>query len=293
MKVKSYDKFLESNTDEYSIYDWYFHLRHSILTYRETKNYSDQFIGPGVFTKIEQKIDEIFSIFDKIDINMIDDMLVELYDYVPQNKKKVVTYCILSGDAENIDEPNTQRKFNAASCFKESNEKSKWNAITDLLIDIVRPTLYIDIEGEDLLLRLDKTKFGSKYDSRYSCINFNMNDYSVDWGGNITSVNKLPSYKIKKLKIYKVENYINMRQPGIYIDVDNGYNGPYLNFNLQKTEDILDDIVPMIKDYIEDNGVEVEEFMFDNTRGERQYDSNRDIMDYTLKILLKQKKVFI
>ncbi len=85
MKVKSYDKFLESNSDEYSIYDWYFDLRHSILTYQETKNYSDQFIGPGIFTKIDKKCTEMFAIFDKIDLGMIDDMMVDLYDYVPQS----------------------------------------------------------------------------------------------------------------------------------------------------------------------------------------------------------------
>lgn len=37
MKVKSYDKFLESNTDEYSIYDWYFDLRNNSLSYEEDK----------------------------------------------------------------------------------------------------------------------------------------------------------------------------------------------------------------------------------------------------------------
>jgi hypothetical protein len=291
MKVKSYDKFLESNSDEYSIYDWYSDLRHSILTYEETKKWSDQFIGSGVFTKIERKIDEIFSMFEKIDLNMIDDMMVDLYDSVPHNKKKVVTYCILNGDAKSIDDPNTQRKFNGASCFREVKESNKWSVITDLLTDIIRPTLYVNIEGEDLLLRLDKSKFGGKYDMKYSCVNFNWNDYSVDWGGNITSVHKLPSYRTEVLRRYDVKNYVNMRQPGIYIDIDN-VSSPYQYFNLQKTEDILDEIVPMIKDYIEDNGVEVEEFMFDNNRGERHYDSNTDIMDYTLKILLKQKRFY-
>jgi len=56
MKVKSYDKFLESNTDEYSIYDWYSDLRHSFLTYEETKKWSYQFIGTGIFTKIDKNV---------------------------------------------------------------------------------------------------------------------------------------------------------------------------------------------------------------------------------------------
>jgi len=94
-------------------------------------------------------------------------------------------------------------------------------------------------------------------------------------------------YRTEVLRRYDVKNYINMRQPGLYIDIYNGNTEPYQYFNLQKTEDILDDIIPMIKDYLEDIGVEVEEFMFDNSRGRRQYDSNTDIMDYTLKILLK------
>jgi hypothetical protein len=53
------------------------------------------------------------------------------------------------------------------------------------------------------------------------------------------------------------------------------------------TEEILDDITPMINDYLEEKNVYVKEFMFDNNRGTRQYNSNTDIMDYTLKVLLK------
>ena len=287
MKVKSYDKFLESNTDEYSIYDWYSDLRHSILTYQETKKWSDQFIGPGVFTKIDKKCTDMFAIFDKINLNMIDDMLVDLYDYVPQNKSKRVFYCILSGDVKDIDEPNTQSKFNGASCYSNRFEKDKWNFIRELLLDIIRPTLYVNLEGEDIPLRTGNAKYGSKYDIKYSCQFFNWNDYSVNWGGHETSIHKLPSYRTEVLRRYDIRNYINMRQPGLYIDIDNASTGPYEYFNLQKTEEILDEIIPMIQDYLEDNGVQVEEFMFDNTRGRRQYDSDRDIMDYTLKVLLK------
>jgi len=287
MKVKSYDKFLESNSDEYSIYDWYSDLRHSILTYEETKKWSDQFIGPGVFTKIDKKCDDMFAIFDKINLNMIDDMLVDLYDYVPQNKSKRVLYCILSGNVKDIDEPNTQSKFNGASCYSNRFEKDKWNFIRELLLDIIRPTLYVNLEGEDIPLRTGNAKYGSKYDIKYCCQFFNWNDYSVDWGGNITSIHKLPSYRTEILRIYDVRKYIDMRQPGLYIDIDNGSTGPYEYFNLQKTEEILDDITPMIQDYLEDKGVQVEEFMFGDSRGRRQYDSNTNIMDYTLKILLK------
>jgi hypothetical protein len=287
MKVKSYDKFLESNSDEYSIYDWYSDLRHSILTYEETKKWSDQFIGPGVFTKIDKKCDDMFAIFDKINLNMIDDMLVDLYDYVPQNKSKRVLYCILSGNVKDIDEPNTQSKFNGASCYSNRFEKDKWNFIRELLLDIIRPTLYVNLEGEDIPLRTGNAKYGSKYDIKYCCQFFNWNDYSVDWGGNITSIHKLPSYRTEILRIYDVRKYIDMRQPGLYIDIDNGSTGPYEYFNLQKTEEILDDITPMIQDYLEDKGVQVEEFMFGDSIGRRQYDSNTNIMDYTLKILLK------
>lgn len=293
MKVKSYDKFLESNTDEYSIYDWYFDLRNHSLSYEEDKKWSDQFIGVGTFMRIDKKVDEIFAMFDKIDLNMIDDMMVDLYDYVPQGKNKRVLYCILSGDVKDIDEPNTQSKFNGASCYSNRFEKDKWNFIRELLLDIIRPTLYVNLEGEDIPLRTGNAKYGSKYDIKYCCNRFNWNDYSVNWGGHETSIHKLPSYRTDVLRRYDVKNYINMRQPGLYIDIDNGSTGPYLNFNLQKTEEILDDIIPMIQDYLEDNGVQVEEFMFDNTRGRRQYDSDRDIMDYTLKVLLKQKKIYL
>lgn len=293
MKVKSYDKFLESNTDEYSIYDWYFDLRNNSLSYEEDKKWSDQFIGAGIFTKIDKKCTEMFAIFDKIDLGMIDDMMVDLYDYVPQGKSKSVLYCILSGDSKDIYEPNTQSKFNGASCYSNRFDKDKSNFIRELLLDIIKPTLYVNFEGVDIPLRTGDAKYGSKYDIKYSCEYFNWNDYSLKWDGIETSIHKVPSYRTEVLRRYDVKNYINMRQPGLYIDIDNGNTGPYQYFNLQKTEDILDDIIPMIKDYLEDIGVEVEEFMFDNSRGRRQYDSNTDIMDYTLKILLKQKRIFI
>lgn len=293
MKVKSYNKFLESNTDEYSIYDWYSDLRHSFLTYEDIRKQSDLFIGNGIFTKIEKKIDDVFTIFDKINLNMIEDMLVELYDYVPQNKSKRVFYCVLSGDAKDIDEPNTQSKFNGASCYSNRFEKNKWNFIRELLLDIIRPTLYVNLEGEDIPLRTGNAKYGSKYDIKYSCKFFNWNDYSVEIDGKKTSIHKLPSYRTEVLRRYDIRNYINMRQPGLYIDIDNASTGPYEYFNLQKTEEILDEIVPMIEEYLEDSGVQVEEFMFDNSRGRRLYDSNTDIMDYTLKILLKQKRISI
>lgn len=284
MKVKSYDKFLESNTDEdYSIYDWYSDLRHSFLTYEETKKWSDQFIGTGIFTKIDKKCTDMFAIFDKINLNMIDDMLVDLYDYVPQNKYKRVLYCILSGDMEKIEDPNTQSKFNGASCFIEFNDDKKLEIIKDILIDIIRPTLFVTIDRKDIMLRIGNAQYGSKYDIKYSCQFFNWNDYSVEIDGIKTNIHSLPSYVKEKLRIYDIRKVINMRQPGLYISIDDGYG----SFNLQKTEDILDEITPMIQDYLEDNGVKVEEFMFDNARGRRQYDSNTDIMDYTLKILLK------
>lgn len=290
MIVKSYNKFLESKSEEYSIYDWYFDLRHNIVTYQETKNYSDQFIGPGVFTKIDKKVDEMFSLFEKINLDMIDDMLVDLYDYVPQGKIKSVLYCVLSGNVKHIDAPNTQSKFSSASCYSESNEKNKWDIIKGILLDIIRPTMYVYLEGEDIPIRMGETQYGSQYDEKYSCVNFDLNDYKIYWAGKETSINKLPIYRTEELKNYNVENYINMRQPGLYLSVDIGSNE---SFNLEKTEDILDDLIPMIKDYLEDCGVQVEEFMFDHTRGRRNYDNNTDIMDYTLKILLKQNKVFI
>ena len=137
MKVKSYSKFLESNSDEYSIYDWYFDLRHDSLSYQEHKKWSEQFIGPGIFSIIDKKIDEIFSMFEKINLDMISDMLVDLYDYVPQNKLKRVYYCVLNGDPEKINDPNTQSKFNGAQCFSNYKDKDKWSVIRDILIDII------------------------------------------------------------------------------------------------------------------------------------------------------------
>lgn len=285
MNVKSYDKFIESNSDDYSIYDWYHDLRFKNIEYEDIRKQSDIFIGNGIFTKIERKIDDMFSIFEKIDINMIKDMLVELYDYVPQGKLKRTSFCMLHGDIERIDDPNTQSKFNGASCFIKLEDEKKLDFIKDILVDIIRPTLFVTIDRKDIMLRRNKEQYGSKYDIKYSCRYFNWNDYSVEIDGVEKSIHTLPSYVTNKLRIYDVKKFINMRQPGLYLSID---EGSYEFFNLQKTEDILDDIVPMIKEYLEDNGVQVEEFMFDNTRGRRQYDSNTDIMDYTLKVLLKQ-----
>lgn len=286
MKVKSYQKFLESENlwdDEYSIYDWYSDLRHG-LRIEIIKKWSDIFLGPGILEKIEKRVDDMLSMLSRVDLKMIDDMLVELYDYVPSGKLKNVTYAVFHGDVDRINEPDTQSKFNASSCFIKINNDKKWDIIKDIILEIIRPTLYVNLEGEDCIIRGGEAKYGSKYDKKYTCSNFNIDDYMVGWAGDNVKVSTLPHYRIKFLENYDINNYINIRQPGIYIDID---NGSYDYFKLDKTEEILDDITPMINDYLEEKNVYVKEFMFDNNRGTRQYNSNTDIMDYTLKVLLK------
>ena len=52
--------------------------------------------------------------------------------------------------------------------------------------------------------------------------------------------------------------------------------------NLRQIESQIDKILPSIL-----HDLDYEEVIFDNTRGDRKYDDNIDIHDYTFKILLK------
>jgi hypothetical protein len=73
-----------------------------------------------------------------------------------------------------------------------------------------------------------------------------------------------------------------MYKPCVTINIG-GHRDSHLTgkMNLKKLESDIDEILPSILPTLD-----YEEVIFDSSRGDRQFDDNIDVYDYTIKILL-------
>lgn len=92
---------------------------------------------------------------------------------------------------------------------------------------------------------------------------------------------RISTFDLSKKNKYNTDNLIDMYRPGIYVSIGGGPEDN-IKMNLRQIESQIDKILPSIL-----HDLDYEEVIFDNTRGDRKYDDNIDIHDYTFKILLK------
>ncbi len=271
----------ESIKQKYSIYDFYNDIHYNSdnkLDQSEIKHWVDHFIGDGWFDIINRHLSKAWEAMKKVDIDYVNDRLYEIWDDIPTDKDKWVTTSIIYGDYEKIDEPN-KRKYNGTMPVSNLTDEKRYLMIMNEIIrDILAPTFKLGSWKDEIYIRQDESE---EYvtDKKYQCVNFNIMDYEVV-NSDVLSKHK---YAIQKLQKYSPINILDMYVPCVLIDIG-GHRDTHTSgtMNLKKLESDLDEVLPSILPTLEYDDV-----IFDMSREDRRFDDNRDIYDYTVKILLK------
>jgi hypothetical protein len=90
-------------------------------------------------------------------------------------------------------------------------------------------------------------------------------------------------YDLQKLRNYSPKNILSMYVPCVYIDIGRNRDTHQTGvMNLKNLESNFDEVLPTILPTLDHSDV-----IFDMSREDRQFDDDRDIYDYNVKILLK------
>ena len=276
----------ESNEERYSIFDfyndlYYQNMKNNKLSESDIKKWTNHFIGDNWYGIIEDYLTKTWNSMKKVDIDYVNDRLYDIWDEIPTEKGKWVTTAITYGDYYRKDEP-IKRKYNGTMPVSDTEDDSRFYAIMrDIIRSIMLPTFKIGGYKNDVYIRQDEAE---EYvtDKKFQCVNFDIMNYEVVRNSDIIVKNK---YDLQKLRNYSPTNILTMYVPCVYIDIGRNYtDDPYKSapMNLRKLESGLDEVLPTILPTM-DHG----EVIFGMSRGDRQFDDDTDIEDYTLKILLK------
>ena len=289
--LEKYNSFLEKSSTKYGIYDWFEDLKRykwnqnqkSMVSESSLKKWSDQFIGEGYWEKVKDLVDKMFIAMSKVDTDYINDRMYDVYDEIPSSKDKWTMCCVAYGDYENHDKPNN-RKYNGLLSVPKPKESDKLNIIISILQDIISPTLNIGGYPSVFLRRDDDQYY--VIDKKWNCANFDIDNYGFRSGDSFeTSEGKnsvIHNSDIDKKKKYSVDKILDMYKPCVTINIG-GYSDSHLTgkMNLKKLELDIDEILPSILPTLD-----YEEVIFDSSRGDRHFDDDTDINNYTIKILL-------
>ncbi len=295
MKIKTYSLFLESdkkipdgNQHDYSIYDWSEDLKSyewmtnpegSKVNINSIKMWTDHFIGDGWFDKISNHVENIFNSLKKVDTDYINDRMYDVYDEIPEGKKKHTSLAVLYGDIEKYNSL-LSRKFSGSIYIPKCNEVNKFRVIIHIIKEMILPTLFIGGWRSNALLRTGKDECFVT-DKKYQCQNFNIDNY-IKPHHNITKTSGGYDIDISKKKKYDINLFLDMYQPSVTINIG-GHSDSMATgvFNLREIESKLDDVLPSIL-----HDIDYKEVIFDQSRFDRKFNDNVDTSEYTLKILL-------
>lgn len=230
--IKKYTKFLESRLhgvripptsfrNDFSIYEWYSFIHNaSEMSINESslKLWSDHFIGTGYYDKINAKIKKIFTELDKVEIDDIDAIYIDVIDLLPYDSHHT-NYAIFRGSYR-----EDELKLNSTHNIKDTSDKTRLEIICDILDDIVRPTLFISLgQGDSEIIRTSKdAEYVTSED--YKCCNFrkNLNLYQIDLHNTTTFKDrKLNYYSLKVLEKYDIDRIIDYVKGGIFFNYRN------------------------------------------------------------------------
>lgn len=297
--LKKYNIFESTDdTTKYGIYDWFEDLKRfqwarnqkSMVSESSLKKWSDHFIGEGYWEKVKDLVDKMFIAMSKVDTDYINDRMYDVYDEIPGSKENWTMCCVAYGGYENHDKPNN-RKYNGLLSVRNPKEGDKLDIIIHILKEIVSPTLTIGYPS--YVIRQSDEQFYVT-DKKWQCKNFNIDDYGIQDGfeyktddlhylaldrrgkGNVYSSD------IKKKKDYSIDKILDMHKPCVTINIG-GHGDSHLTgkMNLKKLESDIDEVLPAILPTLD-----YEEVIFDSSRGDRHFDDDSDVYDYTIKILL-------
>jgi len=290
--IFSADKIQESNQMYYSIYDWFEDLKRyqwsknqkSMVNESSLNKWCDYFVGDGYWGKIKDLVDKIFISLSKVDTEYINDRMYDVYDEIPSGKEKWTMCCVAYGGYENHDKPN-KVKYNGAIYIKNPKDGDKLDIIIHILKEIVSPTLTIGYPS--YVIRQSDEQFYVT-DKKWQCKNFNIDDYGIQDGFEYKTDDRrgkgnVYSSDIKNKKDYSIDKILDMYKPCIAINIG-GYQDAHSTgkMNMRKLESDIDEVLPSILPTLD-----YEEVIFDSSRGDRRFDDDIDIYEYTIKILLK------
>jgi hypothetical protein len=270
----------ESNEERYSIFqfsnDLHYHSENK-LDKSEIKKWTNHFIGDDWYDIIDEYLTKAWEAMKKVDIDNINDRLYDIWDELPTGKDKWVTTAIIYGDYDKINEP-VKRKYNGSMPIRDLDDEERYNMIMKSIIrDILIPTFKIGGYKQEVYIRqTDAEEFVT--DKKFQCVNFDIMNYEVVRNSDIIVKKK---YELQKLRNYA--NVLTMFVPCVYIDIGMGRDTHRTGtINLKKLESGFDDVLPTILPTLDHSDV-----IFDMSREDRQFDDDRDIYDYSVKILLK------
>lgn len=230
--IKKYTKFLESRLhgvripptsfrNDFSIYEWYSFIHNaSEMSINESslKLWSDHFIGAGYYDKINAKIKKIFTDLDKVEIDDIDAIYIDVIDLLPYDSHHT-NYAIFRGSYR-----EDELRLNSILNIKDTSDKRRLEIICDILDDIVRPTLFISLgPGNSEIIRTSKdAEYVTSED--YKCCNFrkNLNLYQIDLHNTTTFKDRnLNYYSLKVLEKYDIDRIIDYVKGGIFFNYRN------------------------------------------------------------------------
>jgi hypothetical protein len=288
-KIKTYNKFLESESynnalkdsemdEDYSIIDWFEDLKSDTWNpsnLQRHKVWCEHFIGEGWWDKITSHVDKIFKVLSEVNIKHIKDSMLDVFDIIPEQKERDIYTAVLYGGYEKIND-SSDLKFNGTMPIMDLNDKSRKSQIMiSILKEMVHPTLYCIRFKEDVSFRNDNESLYVT-DEKWQCQNFDFEQFHKT--GHLTD------YEFNKVQKYSLENVLSMYRPGVVISIgflgsDSRYTG---EMYLDDLEESLDSAIEVIE-----SEVDYEDVIWSYTRGERHYDTSKPIYEYDLKILLK------
>jgi len=291
--MKYLKTFNENSNNQYGVGDWVEDLKNfewgtKSLDYNTIKKWSDHFVGSGWCDKIWQRIGKIFDAFNRVDIDDVEMRMYDVWDQIPSEKDKWVSFCVTYGNPENYNK-SSKYKYSGLVFIRKRDENDKLRILIHILKEIVFPTLYIGYPS--YYLRQSEESYYVT-DKKWQCQNFNIDDYKemgIEVGAQLSveyyrdKKVHITEYDIKKKKDYSIDKIIEMYVPCITIEIGKGQGDNYMKgpMNLTKLESILDESLEEILP-----AIDYQEVIFDMSRGDRGFDPNTEIYGYTVKILL-------
>lgn len=281
--MKYLKKYNESNNSDYSIYEWFEDLKlmwvgRKPIDMSELKKWADHFIGENIYESVLKLVDNIFISLQKVDYNYINDRMLEVWDELPLDKEKYILGAVATYDYENKGYNN----FLTISGTFDNSEKI--NVVVDIIKDIVYPTLFIG--SPSIHIRRTNEQIYVT-DKKWNCVNFSIDKYGFKVGDVLDNGNSMRrktttifSSDIKRKSKYSVSKIIQLYEPSLVIKIGDYVNNS-VSFKLNHIESMLEESLETILPELDYKKV-----IWDYSKGDRQFNVNTDIYDYSLKIIL-------
>lgn len=272
-RIKKYNLFKESISNDYSIYEFFNLINYHYgdkVPQSKVKAGSDKFIGEGIYDKVKLMVDDIVGKFEGIDLNEIESRFTYFSDHY--EKECHIFFSILGSTYKNYYE-DVDERYNSSRGFK-TNKIDKEIIINDIISDIISPTLRIYELGTEERIRQTEEQIYVN-DPKWNCVNFKIDDYIFQ------NKLKMQLYTKSNLKKYSVDKYLNdMYVPAIYIQIGDYDDG--MTMNLLEVEQRLDKVVD---DLLYD--IPHSHIIWDSSRFKRRFDPNTNIYQYNIKFILE------